>query len=83
VLEVAQRLQPDLIVVDINLPNVNGLEACRQITQGNPEAKVIVFSAMNDPDVRQRSFEVGASAFVFKGDATLLSTVNRLCDDRG
>ena len=70
VLEAAQRLQPDVIVVDLNLPNVNGLEACRQITQVNPEAKVIVFSAMNDPDVRQRSFEVGASAFVSKGRAT-------------
>ena len=67
VLEAAQRLQPDVIVVDLNLPNVNGLEACRQITQVNPEAKVIVFSAMNDPDVKQRSFEVGASAFVSKG----------------
>jgi len=82
-LEAAQRLQPDVIVVDLNLPIVNGLEACRQITQVDPEAKVIVFSAMNDPDVRQRSFEVGASAFVWKGDAGLLSTVKRLYDDRG
>jgi len=85
VLEAVQRLQPDVIVVDLNLPNVNGLEACRQITQLNPEAKVIVFSAMNDPEVMQRSFQVGASAFVFKGagDGTLQSTVKRLCDDRG
>ena len=67
VLEAAQRLQPDVIVVDLNLPNVNGLEACRQIRQMNPEAKVIVFTAMNDPDIRQRAFEVGASAFVSKG----------------
>ncbi len=83
VLEAVQRLQPDVIVVDLNLPNVNGLEACRQIRQVNPDAKVIVFSAMNDPDVKQRSFEVGASAFVFKGAANddLLSTVKRLCDD--
>ena len=83
VLEAAQRLQPDVIVLDLNLPNVNGLEACRQITQVNPEMKVIVFTAMNDPDVRQRSFEVGASAFVCKGaaDDDLLSTIKRLCDD--
>ena len=83
VLEAAQRLQPDVIVVDLNLPNVNGLEACRQITQMNPDAKVIVFSAMNDPDVKKRSFEVGASDFVFKGtgDGDLLSSVKRLCDD--
>ena len=83
VLEAAQRLQPDVIVVDLNLPHVHGLEVCRQITQVNPEAKVIVFSAMNDPDVRQRSFEVGASAFVCKGTGDLLSTIKRLCDDRG
>ena len=85
VLEAAQRLQPDVVVVDLNLPNVDGLEVCRQITQVNPEVKVIVFSAMNDPDVKQRSFEVGASAFVYKGagDGSLLSTIKRLCDDRG
>jgi DNA-binding NarL/FixJ family response regulator len=84
VLEAAQRLQPDVIVVDVNLPNVSGLDACRQLTQVNPEAKVIVFSAWNDPAVKQRSFDVGASAFVVKGagDGDLLSTVKRLCDDR-
>ena len=83
VLEAAQRLQPDVIVLDLNLPNGNGLEACRQITQEHPKTKVIVFTAMNDPDVKQRSFEVGASAFVYKGDGDLLATVRRLSEDRG
>jgi len=85
VLEAAQRLQPDVIVVDLHLPNVNGLEACRQITQAHPEMKVIVFTAMNDPDVRQRSVEVGAAAFIFKmaGNGDLLATVKRLCADEG
>jgi DNA-binding NarL/FixJ family response regulator len=87
VLEVAQRLQPDVIVVDLNLPNVNGLEACRQIRQVNPETKIIVFTAMDDLDIRQQCSEVGASAFVSKvagnGDENLLSTVKRLCSDRG
>ena len=84
VLEAAQRLLPDVIVVDLNLPNVSGLEVCRQLTQLNPAPKVIVFTAMNDPDVKQRSFEVGASAFVYKGAGDdLLSTIKRLCDDRG
>ena len=82
VLEAAQRLQPDVIVVDLNLPHVHGFEACRQIRQVKPEAKIIVFSAMNDPDVKQRSVEVGASAFVCKGTGDLLWTVKRLCDDR-
>ena len=85
VLEAAERLRPDVIVVDLNLPNVNGLEACRQITQTYPDIKVIMFTAMNDPDVRQRSLEVGASAFVFKmaGNGDLLSTVKRLYAGEG
>ena len=48
-----------------------------------PRRRVVVFSAMNDPDIRQRSLEVGASAFVCKGTGDLLSTVKRLCDGRG
>jgi CheY-like chemotaxis protein len=83
VVEAAQRLLPDVVVVDLNLPHINGLEACRQITQANPAAKVIVFSAVNDPEVQQRCFELGASAFVSKGvaDGDLLLTIKRLCDD--
>jgi CheY-like chemotaxis protein len=81
VLEAARRLQPDMIVLDLNLPNVNGLEACRRITQVNPLAKIIVFTAMNDPGLRQQCLDVGASAFLFKGDDDLVSTIKRLCAD--
>jgi len=75
VLEAVQQLQPDVTVVDLNLPGVNGLEICRQIVRLDPAAKVIMFSAMSNPDIEQRSFAVGASAFVSKlGDsASLLS----------
>ena len=82
VLEAVQRLQPDVVVVDLNLPHVHGLEVCRQIKQVNADARVVAFSAMTDPDIRQRSIEVGASAFVCKGTGDLLSTVKRLCDDQ-
>ena len=82
VLDAAQRLQPDVILVDLNLPHVHGFDVCRQIKQDNPDARVVVFSAMNDPDIRQRSVEVGASAFVGKGTGDLLSTVKRLCNHR-
>ena len=81
VLEAAQRLEPDVVVVDLNLPHVHGLEVCLQIKQDNPDARVVVFSAMNDPDIRQRSIEAGASAFVCKGTGDLLSTIKRLCDE--
>lgn len=82
-LDAAQRLQPDVVVVDLNLPHLHGLEVCRQIKRDNPSTRVVVFPAMNDPDIRQRSLEVGASAFVCKGRGDLLATVKRVCDDRG
>ena len=83
VLEAVQRLRPDVVVVDLNLPHVHGLEVCRRIKQDNPDARVVVFSAMNESDVAQRALEVGASAFVSKGTGDLLSIIKHLCDDRG
>jgi DNA-binding NarL/FixJ family response regulator len=83
-LEAAQRLRPDVIVLDVHLPKLNGLEACRQIARMHPEIRVVVFTATDDPDLSQRSVEVGASAVVSKlaGYGDLLSTIKRLCADR-
>ena len=82
-LEVVEQLQPDVVVLDLTLKDGDSLEACRKITERNPEMRVIVFTAMSDPDISQRSFAVGASAFVSKLAAIdLLSTVKRLCPDR-
>jgi DNA-binding NarL/FixJ family response regulator len=83
-LETAQRLQPDVIVLDVNLPNIHSLEACREITRVNPEMKVIMFTAMDDPSASHAFVEAGASAFVSKlSSVDLLSTIRRLCIDRG
>jgi DNA-binding NarL/FixJ family response regulator len=81
-LQAAQRLQPDVIVLDVNLPNIYSLEACREITRMNPTTKVIMFTAM-DSGPSQAFFEAGASAFVSKTAAgDLLSTIKRLCIDQ-
>lgn len=79
-LQAVQRLQPDIVVLDLNLPDLSGLEACRQITDAYPQTKVIVFTAVTDPEIRQRSLAVGASAFVSKlGPVNeLLSAIKRL-----
>ena len=82
-LETAQRLQPDVIVLDVHLPNVDALEACRELTRINPEMKVIMFTAL-DPSAGQAFFQAGASAFVSKlSSGDLVSTIKRLCADRG
>jgi DNA-binding NarL/FixJ family response regulator len=83
-LQEAQRLRPDVIVLDVNLPNIQSLAACREITRVNPTTKVIMFTAMADPAARQAFLEAGASAFLSKVAAgDLLSTIKRLCIDRG
>ena len=62
----AARLWPVVIVVDVNLPNVSGLDACRQILQTNPHAKVIVITSMVDETFRADALAAGASDFVAK-----------------
>ena len=79
-LEAVQRLQPDVVVLDVNLPRVHGLEACRQLTQLNPAMKVVMFSAMSEPALVEALMAAGASAFVSKlASADLLETIRRLC----
>lgn len=83
-LEAVQRLQPDVVVLDVNLPNVRSVEACRDITRTNPAMKVIMFTALDDPDISRIFFEAGASAFVSKlASGDLLTTIKRLCADLG
>jgi len=63
VADAAARLQPVVTLVDVHLPNVNGLEVCGQIMQANPRAKVILISALVDDEIRTQALAVGASGF--------------------
>jgi DNA-binding NarL/FixJ family response regulator len=82
VVEAAHRLQPDVVVLDMHLPNVDSVEVCREITRVNPGMKVIMFTVFDDPNARQMFLEAGAAAFVSKlSSGDLLSTIKRLCID--
>ena len=83
-LETAHRLQPDVIVLDMHIPNIYSVEACRAMTRADPRVRVILFTAMEDPLVNEAFFEAGASAFVSKlSSVDLLATIKRLCGDQG
>lgn len=65
-LEEATRLQPDVIVLDLSMPHMSGVNACRELTRLVPRTRIVVLSAENDADVRQVVLAAGASAFVDK-----------------
>ena len=83
-LDSVARLQPDVVVADLNMPSVNGLDACRQLTRSSPCVKVILLSAMDDAAIGQEALAAGASAFLVKyslhsGD--LVAAVKRACSE--
>jgi DNA-binding NarL/FixJ family response regulator len=74
----AEELKPDLIVLDIGLPKLNGIEAALRIRQVSPSSKILFLSLHNSPDVVQAALSTGARGYVCKTDAQseLLPTVD-------
>jgi len=68
-IELAQALQPDLILLDIGLPKLNGIEAARRIRELAPRSKILFVSQESSVEVLQAAFNLGASGYVVKMDA--------------
>ncbi len=64
--EMARKLHPDVIVMDIAMPLLNGLEATRQICQAVPDACVIILSAHSDDAYVEKAMELGAKGYLVK-----------------
>jgi CheY-like chemotaxis protein len=64
----AEMLKPDLILLDISLPKLNGIEAARRIRQLSPSSKIVFLSQNNDPDIVQAALSTGAEGYVHKTD---------------
>jgi len=62
----AEELKPDLIVLDIGLPKLNGIEAARRIRQLSPSSKIVFLSQDSDPEVVQAALGTGAQGYVHK-----------------
>src|SRR3954451_13182187 len=68
-LEAAQELRPDIVVLDIAMPLLNGLDAARQFKSLMPEVKLIFLTVSEDPDVAAEAFRAGASGYLLKTSA--------------
>ena len=78
--EAVGRLQPDVLVADLMLPDIDGLEVCRRVKRLAPDTAVIIITASDDAAVEAAAFRDGAAGFVPKhvAAATLGRTIERV-----
>ena len=65
----AEELKPDLILLDIGLPKLNGIEAARRIRQLSPNSKIVFLTADSSLDIVQEALSTGVQGYVYKGRA--------------
>src|SRR5262245_11955116 len=68
-LAAAQELQPDVVIVDIAMPMLNGLDAARQLKRKKPEIKIVILTVSEDPDLAAEAIRAGASSYLLKNSA--------------
>jgi DNA-binding NarL/FixJ family response regulator len=69
VLQAAEKHQPDLILLDISMPGLNGIDAARRLTQSNPDAKLIILTMHGDFSFVSAALDAGVSGYVLKQSA--------------
>ena len=82
--EKATQLKPDVVILDIGMPSLNGLEATRQILKANPQARVLVLTLHDSDQVVREVLNAGARGFLLKSDAArdLVAAVEALRRDK-
>jgi DNA-binding NarL/FixJ family response regulator len=67
--EKAKELRPDIVILDVGMPNLNGLEAARQMLRHNPQARILILTITDTDEVVRAVLDAGARGFVLKSDA--------------
>ena len=80
----AEELKPDLILLDIGLPTLNGIEAARRIRELSPESRIIFLTQESSPEVVQMALDLGAWGYVRKvmAGSDLLAAVDTVLAGR-
>lgn len=65
-LELIERLRPDIVLLDVRLPGVSGIEVCRIVTERYPETSVIILTTFTDEQLIAQSIQAGTKGFILK-----------------
>jgi DNA-binding NarL/FixJ family response regulator len=68
--EKAKELEPDIVLLDVTMPNLNGIDAARQIKAARPSTEIMMFTAIEDEDVIRELFEAGVKSYILKTEVT-------------
>jgi DNA-binding NarL/FixJ family response regulator len=68
--DLAANTRPDVIVLDISMPRLNGMDACAQLRRKMPESRLIFLTVNEDPDIAAEAIGLGASAYLLKSSAS-------------
>ena len=81
----AEQLGPDVVVLDLAMPNLNGIEAARQITARSPTTAIVVLSMHADESYLLQALKAGARAYLLKdsADSDLIAAVRAVSDGKG
>jgi DNA-binding NarL/FixJ family response regulator len=82
--EKARRFKPDIVVLEIRMPELNGLDAMRQILKDSPRTQVLIFTTDESEDLAQEALASGAHGYLFKSDKErdLVAAVESLSQDK-